>query len=609
MFQDFKTEIKILVIVTVASIIIVAGGIFLLQNILIEETPQSQSEVLDTSGWKTYRNDEFGFEVKHPSGSNASRLGPNYVQQQKDRGEVISGTVVASLDTIVFSEDSQEEIFRIEIFASASKALSQESYEDDYLDVLGPCDRRADFTPVSFKEINVDSVLSLKVAGTGRIIRPGERDERILTCVYTKNLSDNLLVISSYSDAETIDQILSTFIFITNQNLLLYDSKQTGISFAYPQELTIVTDEDGDPILPNLFFSKFEYPTRSISSKYACPQDCIIITSFIDSGGRAYYDIPAKDTRGDVFPVYEYPKYVHQDETGSEYFKINGLSARRYYAAGVDINYGNRRARDPNAQKLYELEERIYIEDPYLPRRLIRVTYYEIGPEPIHDPKNLTSSEIKQLFNEEQYRAFRQILSTIKIPMYDIVSLLTYTSDTLGVSFAYPAYWGKVIETQGSAFGSDPPIETLSIFFKSSLFSWDDPAQVRMEVDNAKTADLAYESPPPLYQYSGQSLDTACEKNAYLASSGSYDIKLTECNLRTLSSGTNVVVFAGDFAYTYEYGEGEIPVDKRKFSPFKGAILQTKSSKWPGMTIHFEGIKSAETENVFDKIINSLMYE
>jgi len=29
-------------------------------------TPQPQAEVLDTSNWQTYRNDEFGFEVKYP---------------------------------------------------------------------------------------------------------------------------------------------------------------------------------------------------------------------------------------------------------------------------------------------------------------------------------------------------------------------------------------------------------------------------------------------------------------------------------------------------------------------------------------------------------------
>ena len=71
-----------------------------------------------------------------------------------------------------------------------------------------------------------------------------------------------------------------------------------------------------------------------------------------------------------------------------------------------------------------------------------------------------------------------------------------------------------------------------------------------------------------------------------------------------------VVVFKGNFAYTYEYGDGEIPTDEQQYIPFKGAILQTQTSKWPGMSIHFEGTNTnfASFEKLFDKTIDSLSY-
>jgi len=73
MFKDFHAEIKTLVIVAVIAVVVSVGAILLLKTIQapVAQTPppvpSPQPQTLDTSNWQTYRNDEFGFEMKYPS--------------------------------------------------------------------------------------------------------------------------------------------------------------------------------------------------------------------------------------------------------------------------------------------------------------------------------------------------------------------------------------------------------------------------------------------------------------------------------------------------------------------------------------------------------------
>lgn len=391
----------------------------------------------------------------------------------------------------------------------------------------------------------------------------------------------------------------------------LYKDTDTAISFQYPQTLSLLDkDEDGSKMLPNIFFQAYQYPNGY--SRNACPVDCINFSAFIRPGnGLPHYDIPLQvDKNNPQFPIYDYPQYVYQDETGSKPFQINGMETVRYYATGLTDSYVNAYAMDKTTPVEYTLEDRVFIKDSNLSERVIYVVYQEKTNKLPANAQSLNATTIKGLFNQQKYAEFQDILASVKVLPIDANQFVAQSSKELGVAFQVPKYWGNLVESTGGAFGSEPRIKTINLSFKSPLFSWDDPSQVKFESDNSQTANYVYEGLPPLYQYFGQPLDTACQNNAYLDSSGSYDIKITECNLRTLPNGVKVVVFKGNFAYKYEYGEGEIPANKRQPIPFKAAILQTKSSKWPGMSIHFEGINAnfASLEKLFDKIIDSLSY-
>lgn len=73
MFKDFQSEIKLFLLVAFIAIVISVGGILLLKAVqpapftqIPQPVPSPQTQPVDTSNWKTYRSDEFGFEVRYP---------------------------------------------------------------------------------------------------------------------------------------------------------------------------------------------------------------------------------------------------------------------------------------------------------------------------------------------------------------------------------------------------------------------------------------------------------------------------------------------------------------------------------------------------------------
>jgi len=112
---------KILAVITIVAIILTIGGVLLLRTLqpapsptpIAQQTPPPtpQQEVLDTSNWQTYRNDEFGFEFKHPHvpltetiitediDDNGGPLSLWFEGQQVGQGQVQGQIVVSRRDT------------------------------------------------------------------------------------------------------------------------------------------------------------------------------------------------------------------------------------------------------------------------------------------------------------------------------------------------------------------------------------------------------------------------------------------------------------------------------------------------------------------------------
>ena len=87
--KDFQTEVRIALLLIILAILIGGGMIVYLQSTpqdyvevgpnqvsptpgLTEASPpvteQSPEQEIDTAGWQTYRNVEWGFEIKYPPG-------------------------------------------------------------------------------------------------------------------------------------------------------------------------------------------------------------------------------------------------------------------------------------------------------------------------------------------------------------------------------------------------------------------------------------------------------------------------------------------------------------------------------------------------------------
>jgi len=222
MNQKRFTNIVLIVLVVVLAIV---AGYFVLVKKPISPTNTTSQSQNETTDWKTYQNDKFGFSFKYPANLTAVSSGPNEEQKKLDRGEIISGTIPPSYDTITFSEQTIKEQFNVVIFSVRADEISPagfKGYSDNgviksgYLSMGSACDTRwmdsISEEPTLVKKNGI-SVLEVQV------IAGGPKEGVSNGCYYFKNSAGNLIVFNVAGIEQKAD-FLNVFHLVGDKILL-----------------------------------------------------------------------------------------------------------------------------------------------------------------------------------------------------------------------------------------------------------------------------------------------------------------------------------------------------------------------------------------------------
>lgn len=172
-----------------------------------------------TTGWRTYYTPQFALALRYPPELTPVSLGPNYFQQQVDKGFQISGTVEPSPGGVEFDGPAKKFLFDIHVYDNSGSHISPGDYQD-HLYTSGGCDLRWGFQPTSIVMLAFPNFPVIQVTG---------KDQGYHSCYYFADQTKYLFVITTvnYPDLKSLiplQQTISTLL----SSVQLYNQHPSG---------------------------------------------------------------------------------------------------------------------------------------------------------------------------------------------------------------------------------------------------------------------------------------------------------------------------------------------------------------------------------------------
>jgi hypothetical protein len=188
-----KTNWKFLLIVIILAIIVGGGTLWLLVKKELPYQPSEIKKIDETANWKTYRNEEYGFEVKYPN---------NWYAEPED----LAG--LSAKLSIIFGNYLIKESYGREDYTFVNFVV-EDATINEYLNEMKKYGAK-------IEETNIASSKAYKTITTGEEVYLGDNlnPSISITIMHNNHVYGLLILYPNEISEKVFNQIVSTFKFL-----------------------------------------------------------------------------------------------------------------------------------------------------------------------------------------------------------------------------------------------------------------------------------------------------------------------------------------------------------------------------------------------------------